>query len=134
MLCIANLCTVLTLGLLPFHSPQNEVYWLEDRAGLRFGRFGSIVSAGSFIARNPQVPEASLELWVETADIWRSGTLVAFYRSGNPYRFSLRQVRKDLVLRVGPSNGDQRDLNFMQLDLPGVFDKRRPVFLTVTSG
>jgi VanZ family protein len=134
LLCIANLCTVLTLGLWPFHAPRNEVYWLANRDGLRFGKFGSAVSASPFIAGNPRSPEASLELWVETADVWRSGTLLAFYRSSNPYPFSLRQFQKNLVLRVGTPNGDRRDRNLFELDVRGVFDKPRPVFLTITTG
>jgi VanZ family protein len=132
-LCIGNLCTVLALGLWPFHAASNDVYWLEDRNGLRFGKFGSIMTAASFIVGNPQASEASLELWVEPVDIWRSGTLLAFQSSSNQYPFSLHQFRKDLVVRVGFPGG-RHDQKFSELNVRGVFDKPRPVLLTLTCG
>ena len=49
-----NLCLrssgIMGVGLWPFHSPKNEVSWLNHRNGIRFGKHGSVVSAGTFRA------------------------------------------------------------------------------------
>ena len=47
LICIAVLCTILTLGLWPFHSPRNEVAWLVNHDGLHFGTYGTVISSGS---------------------------------------------------------------------------------------
>ena len=46
--CMAVLCLILTLGLWPFHAPVNQVYWLGNRNGIRFGDYGTLLSAGAF--------------------------------------------------------------------------------------
>jgi VanZ family protein len=130
LICLANVCTVLTLGLWPFHSPGNDVSWLPDRNGLRLGRFSTMISSGAFPAPDPNGGnEASLELWVVPASIWYSGTLLAFYHRGSPYQFSLRQSQRDLVLRTAGNDGQPVDIYVGE-----VFQKRGPVFITVTAG
>ena len=47
LICFAVLCVILTLGLWPFHSPKNEVTWLGNHNGLRFGRT-ALSSSGAF--------------------------------------------------------------------------------------
>ena len=42
--CIAVLLGILVAGLWPFHTPKNEVTWLKDRNGLRFGDYGTVRS------------------------------------------------------------------------------------------
>src|SRR5579862_3452075 len=134
LICAFVLCTVLTLGLWPFHSPRNEVTWLENRNGLRFGSYGTVLSSGSFRLRSLQNnPEASLEIWLQPKGIWDSGTFVAFYRSRNLFQFSLRQSQIDLSVRTA----DQVEHHLAKtatLDVDDVFRKPRPVLITVTVG
>ncbi len=120
-LCLAVLVTVLCLGLWPFHAPKNDVWWLEDRNGLKFGRNGTVFSSGRVVG---DAAEASVEVWLQPRLIWDSGTFLAFYRSGGKPQLALRQSQTDLVVETG-SRGFFVD---------EVFRQKRPVFLTVTSG
>lgn len=125
--CLANLCTVLTLGLWPFHSPKNNVAWALKGDGLRFGRFGTVISSGVF--PESRTGEASMEMWLQLKTKWQSGTLLAFYSPGHPYQFSLRQSQTDLVLRT-----EGKDRKPVLLYAAGVFSELRPVFISVTAG
>ena len=54
--CIAILCVILSLGLRPFHAPRNEVAWLKDRNGFRFGDYGTVMSSSIFqVAGSPNI-------------------------------------------------------------------------------
>lgn len=134
LLCLAVLYTILALGLWPFHSPRNEVTWLPSRNGLRFGRYGTLLSSSSFpIARPQGRPDASVEIWLQPRRIWDSGTFLAFYRSGNFSEFSLRQSQTDLLVeaetQVGLSHATATTLY-----VNDVFHWGRPTFVTLTSG
>jgi VanZ family protein len=134
LLCLAVLCTVLALGLWPFHSPENTVSWLPNRNGLRFGDHGTVFSSRSLPAMYPQdSPEGSLEIWLQPHRIWDSGTFLAFYRSRNRFQFSLRQSQADLLVRTDTGDGysGAKTADFYVDD---VFLKGQPVFITVTSG
>ena len=135
LICAAVLCTILTLGLWPFHSPGNEVAWLENRNGLRFGSHGAVIGSGSFQITNPQnAPEASLELWLQPERIWDSGSLLAFYEPGNLFQFLLYQSQTDLVVRTA-ARDEQHHAKPVSLHVNDVFRRDSgPVFITVTSG
>ena len=49
-ICVFVLLGILVAGLWPFHAPKNEVSWLSGESGLLFGKYSSIVSAGTFKA------------------------------------------------------------------------------------
>ncbi len=133
LICIAVLCTILTLGLWPFHSPRNEVSWLVNHDGLHFGTYGTVISSGPFqITSPPNDPEASLEIWLKADRIWDSGTFLAFYRPGNPSQFSLHQSLTDLLVQTTTQN-DQHPARTANLYVE-VFRKPQPVFMTITAG
>lgn len=133
LICIAVLCTILTLGLWPFHAPRNGVTWLGNRDGLRLGASSAVISSRPFPATNPQSnSEASLEIWLQPRRIWDSGTLLAFYSPGNLCQFSMRQVQTDLSLRTSAAD-ERHHLGTRTLRVPNVF-KPRPAFITITSG
>ena len=48
VICACVLLGILVAGLWPFHSPKNEVTWVSHGNGLRFGKYGTVVSAGLF--------------------------------------------------------------------------------------
>ena len=124
VICAAVLCVILTLGLWPFHSPESEVAWLVDRNGLQFGSPATVMSSGAFrIADAENEASLSIEVWLQPLRIWDSGTLLAFYTPGSPSQFSLRQSQVDLELT-----------NTARRYVGNVFRRRRPVFLTITSG
>ncbi len=133
--CAVVLCVILTLGLWPFHVPRNEVSWLGNRNGLRFGRYGTVFSAGEFrLQRIPQGPESgSLEVWLQPARIWDFSTFLTFYLPGRPLQFSLRQAQTSLLLEAA-IQGDRRSMRMTKVYLEDAFPKTGPAFITVTTG
>jgi len=135
VICIAVLCITLTLGLWPFHSPANEVSWLGNHDGLRFGKYGTVIGSGFFRISNPRDnSEASLEIWLQPKLIWDGGTFLAFYRLENRFKSSLHKSLTGLPVRIGAQYG-QDDAKTAELNVSEVFGRKpRPVFITVTSG
>ena len=129
--CLCLFGIILTAGLWPFHIPANQVTWLRDRDGLKFGRHGSVLSAGPIRARDLTNPSATLEIWLEPAHTEASGTILAFDASAHPGEpFSLHQVRDALVVRR--NNVDPQGISRTALfNVDAVFQQNRPVFVTV---
>ena len=127
VICFVVLCVILTLGLWPFHSPRNEVAWLGNHYGLRFGQFSTVISSTAFpMTRAEEETFGSVEIWLQPRRIWDKGTLLAFSTPGNPPQFSLHQSEVDLELQTGA--------NKIRLYVDNVFCKPGPVFVTITSG
>jgi VanZ family protein len=98
-LCFFVVCILLVAGLWPFHVPANEVTWLQDRSGLRFGRYGTAYSDDVLRIR-PQDCECSLELWLEPNAVDTEGTIVAIDSSPDQaWPFALREYRQVLAVR-----------------------------------
>ena len=134
LVCFAVLIVVLTLGLWPFHSPKNEVIWLGNRNGLRFGKYSTVISFSAFKTTSAESDTSgSVEVWLQPTRIWDSDTILAFYNPGTPYRFSLRQSQTDLDLRA-EIRDDLSAKKAASLHVQKVFRKSGPIFLTVTSG
>ncbi len=130
LICLAVLCVILSLGLWPFHVPANDVTWQANRNGLRFGKYGTVLSSRDFTKANDgDEASSSLEVWLQPRRIWDSGTFLAFYARGNPFRLSLRQWQSDLALGVDSDHSRQAALLVRD-----VFLRRTPVFLTITTG
>jgi len=126
-----TLCGILVAGLWPFHSPKNQVHWLDNENGLRFGDYGTILSSGMFESASSDGPSCSLEIWLEPALPWNAGTLLAFYSPFPPRQFSLQQSHYDLALQrdfEDLHHHGQRVVRFAD----EVFQKKR-LFVTVTS-
>ena len=105
VICIAVLCVILTLGLWPFHSPENGVTWLKGHNGVRFRKYGMLISARVFpIMTAESGASASVEVWLKPRRIWDHGTLLGFYTPENLYQFSLRQSETTLEIRAENSN------------------------------
>ena len=135
LICIAVLCITLSLGLWPFHAPANEVSWLGTRNGLRFGKYGTVISSGLLpISSSPDNSEVSLEIWLQPSRIWDFSTLLTFYKPGNPLQFSLRQSQLDLLILTGAQH-DQLHAGTASLYVSEFFSRKQsPAFITLTSG
>jgi hypothetical protein len=135
LICIAVLCITLTLGLWPFHSPANEVSWLGTHDGLRFGKYGTVISSGLFQVPSPgDNSETSLEIWLQPKKSSGGGTFLAFYQPGNLFQFELSQSLTDLLIETGVQH-DRHHARTARLYVSELFrGKPRPVFITIASG
>jgi hypothetical protein len=133
LLCVSVLAGILVAGLWPFHAPMNDVTWLDDGSGLRFGRHGVMLSseapdpAGLKSGNN-----CSVEIRVQPAFIDSGGTLLAFYSSGNrTVAFSLHQSLDDLLLRRVNVDRKRRVRSKWYID--HVFRKNKQMIVTITA-
>ena len=119
-------------GLAPFQRPRNAVTWLGNENGLRFSRYGTIWSSGTFeLAAAQDAPSCSLEIWLQPSRTSGSNTLLAFYTQENPLQFSMHKYHAGLVLKR-ETEGDQHRREVIGIE--SVFREIKPVFVTITSG
>ena len=132
VICVCVLLIILTAGLWPFHAPRNDVSWLSQGNGLRFGKHGSILSANPFAANELRADKAcSLEIWLEPNLSNSRGTVLAFYwPASKVVSFSLRQWRDGLVLEL-QSHGHATEASIYVAD---VFRGPSPVVFAISSG
>lgn len=135
IVCIAVLCTILTLGLWPFHPPKNDVTWLKERNGLRFGGSGTVIGRGTIGVATSQADRlsGSLEIWLLPGRVPDSSTILAFSTPEDPFRFSLHQSQTDLRLQAANRN-DRNWTRAAKLYVDDVFRQARPMFIAITSG
>jgi len=99
--CFLVLGIILGTGLWPFNPlPNNEVSWLQNQNGLRFGNRAIVISRTVFRRkeRSPDSP-SSIEIWMEPTGTRATGTLLAFGDADNHHQFRLTQYGDSLVLR-----------------------------------
>jgi VanZ family protein len=135
LVCIAVLCTILTLGLWPFHAPRNDVSWLGTRNGLHFGKYGTLISSGALEAAPSDGSElsGSIEIWLQSRRGSQSGTLLAFCAPEDPVRFSLRQSLTDLQFHAAIRD-DRNQAKAVNLYVNRLFGKPVPMFITIVAG
>jgi hypothetical protein len=137
LLCVAVLCTILTLGLWPFHSPKNNVAWLKDVSGLSFGRYGTVQSSGVLKATNSAHGlSGSVELWVQP-DHWSGNTILAFYEPQSRRLFGLQQSTSDLKLEIETQDDRGQTIKASRYVVDGFLrslQRKKPTFVTVTYG
>lgn len=129
--CVVVLCIILSLGLWPFHAPQNSVDWLPNRNGVRFAEHGAAFTFRRLpVAGPPGSREAAVEIWLQPRRIWDSGTFLSIFRSPELVPFMLRQSETAVLVE---SAADQPEAKKETLLIPDVFQRDRPAFLTVVS-
>jgi len=133
VLSLLCLCGILVAGLWPFHSPKNEVYWLENENGLRFGRHSTILSTGTLERASSDRPSTSLELWIAPALTWDTGALVAFYDPLTDRQLSLHQRYTDLVLQRETSDAHHQP-DLVEMKVHNVFRKKQALITVTTDG
>jgi VanZ family protein len=123
---------ILVAGLAPFGRPRNAVTWLGNENGVRFGRYGTVWSAGDFVVADAHgEASCSLEIWLQPDSASASSTVLAFYTPQDPLRFLLQQYHGLLILSRQIREG-QNGTQIIGTD--GVFRRIEPVFITITSG
>jgi hypothetical protein len=130
--CFLLLCGIFYAGLKPFHATINEVSWLADYNGIRFGEHGTILSPGEFPPSSHGI-ERSVELWLQPALAEDSSTILGFYRPGAARRWSLHQSESDMEVRIESSSA-WRHSKISRTNISGAFRNKRRAFWAVTSG
>jgi hypothetical protein len=132
--CLSVLCGIFVAGLWPFHAPKNEVRWLNNRDGLLFGDYGSILSSGEFkMLGSWDDGPCSLEIWSQPGATFDSDDIVAFSARGNPVQFAVAQSGDDLfVLR--DILDEQNHLKTTHIAVDHVFRQGKELLVTITSG
>jgi hypothetical protein len=128
VLCFAVLCITLTLGLWPFHAPDNEVTWLKGANGLAFGKHGTVLSRGPLQTASAT---ASVEIWAQPRR-WTGSTLLTLYRPDKRAAFEVRQSLEDLEPSYEAAGGRS---HFYVNDAFGPSLRGgKPVLITLTYG
>jgi hypothetical protein len=135
VVCTGVLCGILVAGLWPFQAPPNDVTWLAGNRGVHFGRHGTILSSSELKLGHGEGELArSLEIWLTPASVWQTpSTVLAFYNQEDPGKFALRQSYEALALETD-SRTQPHGVGRARLLLDHVFQPRRSVFITITSG
>ncbi|MGH9745094.1 MAG: VanZ family protein [Candidatus Acidiferrales bacterium] len=132
LICGAVLCGILVAGLAPFGRPRNGVTWLEDRNGLHFANYATILSSGAFQApAGPEEPACSIEIWLQPGSTTAASALVSFSTPENPLQLVVHQYHSTLIVKRQPPDDPHRTET---IGVDGVFRQIKPVFASLTSG
>lgn len=130
-MCFAVVCVILTLGLWPFHTPQNQVTWLK-RGGVHFDDFGTILGPARLNASPSDA--ASFEVWARPDHWTGSATFLSLYRHETGLLFALRQSLTDLEVTVDAPRTRRHSHFYADEVLSRSLKRKQPVFLSVVSG
>src|SRR5450631_4696013 len=104
VICGLILCAIFIAGLSPFTPhPRNEVRWLENQNGLRFGGYAAILSSAPFRLEGEPDGPCSIELWMQPGLIQDSNTMLAFDSPEKSGGFTMNQSLDDLALERKPT-------------------------------
>src|SRR5262249_30528114 len=117
--------------------PTNNVKWLADEPGLRFGQHASIFSDKNleFTADVDDPGSCSLEVWIEPTSPNYTTTVLAFSTKRNPLQFQLRQLENSLeVSSQVRDHAGKRQTESMLVERVFPFRKRERLLIAVSSG
>ena len=136
-ICLTVLCGLLVAGLWPFDPfPRNDVSWLREGSGLRFGPHGTIFSTHRFeLPRSDQKSFCTLEILLEPARgyVKKSVTILAFHSPDNPLQFGLMQDRDELVV-IGDYRDERNQLRTGELRIALLGGQREQALFSISSG
>jgi VanZ family protein len=134
------LCCIVIVGVLictwwPFNPfPSNQVSWLPEADGIRFGAHGVVLSKGPVVSEATDVTQSSgLELLLQPAEVERAYTILSFYALDNPRQFRVRQWTDGLLVSQGVLD-IRGKVKTKKFDVNHAFQRGRLLFLTLTSG
>src|SRR5215469_1073902 len=111
--CVLVLVVILVAGLWPFNPfPSNQVSWLSNQNGVRFGGRGIVISKKVFMTMvRPADAPSSLEIWMKPIKTMTasSRTLLTIYNLERHHQFRLAQYKDDLLLRQTASDDPLRN-------------------------
>lgn len=129
--CLAYLFVILIAGLWPFNPfPTNNVTWLQDRNGLRFGPPGIVVSSASFEWPAADTgAECSIELYLEPYSNFGSNSILTFYGVEARQELQISRWSRSILLIYKDIGSVHREI-----DVDDAFHAGTPVLITITSG
>ena len=136
ILCVIAITALLCATLWPFNPwPANQVTWLPDSDGLRFGREGVVVSKTPLDPpqETPAAQSCSIELLLRPANFERSDVILSFYLPRNSTRLLILQWR-DLLMVTHDSKDAQGQIRHTVIGARHAFQTGKLVLVTMTSG
>jgi hypothetical protein len=129
--CLAYLIVILIAGLWPFDPfPGNDVTWLQDRNGLRFGPAGIVISSANFQwPPAERTSDCSLELYLEPYTNLGSNSILTFYTPEAPQRLRIFEWRRSVLLVYRDVGSLHREIDVEHAFRPGT-----PTLIAITSG
>jgi VanZ family protein len=138
-LCALVLAAILTAGLWPFFPPKNQVSWVRDRNGIRFGGRGIVyaspglarrVAGASLRSGRAETDSCAVEIWLQPEAAPERGVLAVFSIAGH-YYFSLFQERFALGLHLH-NHGNLGSPEYHR-HVKNVFHPGEPVLIAISS-
>jgi hypothetical protein len=136
ILCVIAIFALLCATLWPFNPwPANQVTWLPDSDGLRFGRAGVVVSKTPLEPPQemPAGQSCSVELLLRPANFERSDVILSFYLPQASTHLLILQWR-DLLMATHDSSDAQGQLRHTVIGARHAFQIGKLVLVTITSG
>jgi hypothetical protein len=130
------LAALLFAGLYPFDFVHhNDVAWLANKGGLRFGDFGEVHSESAWALPPAPEPLVTLELWftIGPEKYKELGPFLSIVNSPKRRPFTIAQSITDLVLH-GDFRDSQGNIRHRRFYLPEACEPGATGFFTVTSG
>lgn len=128
-ICVLVLVGIVVAGLAPFRRPRNHVTWLENKNGLRFNGWGTVLSERRFGAGGRTENLCSVEIWVKAETSRGTSSILTFSTENNPLQLWVHQYHDVLVVKRLTPDVDQKH---SAIGVDEVFGKTEPVFLTIT--
>jgi hypothetical protein len=134
-LCVCSLVIILAVGLWPFHATKNDVTWLANENGLRFGDHGTILTSSAFEAHgSSNNSSGSLEIWLEPARSKRRNTILAFQGSGQAEAPFLLQQNGGTLIVQRRNTDDVGIRRIAEFAIEGALPEKKRAFVTITLG
>lgn len=136
VVCLALWIGLMIAGLWPFNFlPPNHVWWLPNKNGVHFERYGEIYSPGAWIAPGVGSGEGlSIELWLEAEETYRAFVpILSIDNPSHSANFMVEQFRSNLIVE-GRFRDSLGRVDSLRLWMDNALSEGQPRFLTVTSG
>ena len=134
------LCGIIIIGVLfctlwPFDPfPTNEVSWLPNSNGIRFGNHGIALSKSPLLAESTASKEpCSLEILLQPASTDGGYTILSFYTPDNPKQLRVRQWTDGLLVSRSELVAGYK-AKTQKFDVDHAFQAGKLLLITMTSG
>jgi VanZ family protein len=135
IVCAIVIVGVLICTLSPFNPfLANQVSWLPQANGIRFGTHGVVTSRGLLVAAPTEATtHCSLELLLQPAEAQWVYTILSFYSPDNPGQFRVRQWTDGLLVSHDVFDAESK-IRRQKFDVDHAFRPGQLLLLTLASG